>query len=412
MGAGVAALLVLAAAVNLRPAVAAVGPVLPEIGADLRLGPALLAVLTAGPILCFGLFAPLGPRLALRWGVPRALVLVLAVIAAGLALRLGPGLPLLLGGTLVAAVGIAIGNVLVPAFVRGRHRRHVGVLMGVYTVALSASGALASAASVPLATGSGLGWHAALGAWTLPALLGTAVWAWAARGTRPAPPHPGPPARRGGDLLRHPLAWAVTGYFALQALSYFTTLTWLAPILRAAGWDATRAGLLLSLLTLAQLPASLLVPIVAARLSSQRPLVLLASTLSAAGLAGLLWAPAVLPALWVLVLGLGQGVGFALALSLMVLRSRGTAAAASLSAMTQTVGYTVAGLGPLLAGALQSATGTWSAPVLLLLSVLAVQLVPGLRAAAPGTVDGGRPDRTAAPDPGLAQHAADDRGPP
>ena len=45
-------------AVNLRPAVAGVGPVLPEMRAGLPLSGTGAAVLTTLPVLCFGLLAP------------------------------------------------------------------------------------------------------------------------------------------------------------------------------------------------------------------------------------------------------------------------------------------------------------------------------------------------------------------
>ncbi len=387
-----AALPVLVVAVNLRPALAAVGPVLPEIGADLRLGPARLALLTAGPVLCMGLFAPLAPSLVRRVGLHRGAVAVLAVIAAGLAVRVLGGGPVLLAGTGVAAVGIAVGNVLVPALVRHEHPGRTGVLMGLYTVTLGASASVASAVAAPLADRSALGWRAALGVWALPALAAVVVSGARARrrpATAPAGGPAGGPAR--GALTGDRLAWAVTCYFAMQALMFFTTLAWLAPVLRDRGATATTAGLLLSLLTLVQLPGSLAVPVLATRMRSQWPLVGTASGLSGLGLAGLLLLPGSVPALWVSLLGLGQGAGFALALTFLVLRTADAGDTARLSAMTQTVGYAIAGLGPLAAGALRDLTDGWSVPLLLLLVVLAVQLVPAAVAARPGVVGGGRP---------------------
>ena len=383
LGLVLAALPVLVMAVNLRPALASVGPVLPEIGADLGLGSWQLAVLTAGPVFCMGLFAATASGLVRRAGLRAAVVVVLATIGAGLLVRLGPGLALLFAGTLVAAVGIAVGNVLVPTLVREEHPDRVGPLMGLYTVALAGSASVASAASVPLAQYSDLGWRAALGPWALLALVAAVASAPRARRQRA----PGTTVRaRPGGLGRSRLAWSVTGYFALQSLSFYTTLTWLAPILRDGGTSATRAGLLVSLLTLVQLPASLAVPLVASRRSSQRPLVVLVCVVSVLGLSGLLLAPGHLPVLWVGLLGLGQGAGFALALTLLVLRTSTPADTTALSAMTQSVGYTCAGLGPLAAGALHDLLGTWSVPLALLLALLVLQLLPGLVAAGPGVV--------------------------
>ncbi|MGH3387844.1 MAG: hypothetical protein ACRDOO_03100, partial [Actinomadura sp.] len=53
---GLALLLITAIAVNLRPAVVGVGPLLPEIRADLGMGSAAAGALTTLPVLCFGVF--------------------------------------------------------------------------------------------------------------------------------------------------------------------------------------------------------------------------------------------------------------------------------------------------------------------------------------------------------------------
>ena len=63
------ALSVVLVAINLRPAVAGVGPVLPELRAGLPLSGAGAAVLTTLPVLCFGLLATVAPRLARRYGI-------------------------------------------------------------------------------------------------------------------------------------------------------------------------------------------------------------------------------------------------------------------------------------------------------------------------------------------------------
>jgi CP family cyanate transporter-like MFS transporter len=60
------ALSVVLVAINLRPAVAGVGPVLPELRAGLPLSGVGAAALTTVPVLCFGLLATVAPRLARR----------------------------------------------------------------------------------------------------------------------------------------------------------------------------------------------------------------------------------------------------------------------------------------------------------------------------------------------------------
>src|SRR5918993_1371148 len=80
---------IVAVALNQRPAVVAVAPVLGELRADTGLSSALAGLLTTLPVLCFGAFAPLAPRLARRIGLETAVGLSLGLLAlAALALWL------------------------------------------------------------------------------------------------------------------------------------------------------------------------------------------------------------------------------------------------------------------------------------------------------------------------------------
>jgi CP family cyanate transporter-like MFS transporter len=91
-------------AFNLRPAVASVGPVLPDIRADLGLTAAAAALLTMLPVLCFGLLAPAAPRLARRFGIEWVLLGVLFVLVGSLIGRVLDGSWLLFIGSAVAGV--------------------------------------------------------------------------------------------------------------------------------------------------------------------------------------------------------------------------------------------------------------------------------------------------------------------
>ena len=78
-----------------------------------------------------------------------------------------------------------------------------------------------------------------------------------------------------------------------------------------------------------------------------------------------------------MLIGGGQGGSFALGLNLFVARTRRVADTARLSAMAQSVGYTLCAAGPLLVGVLHEGTGSWTAPLVLLLALLVPQLVSG-----------------------------------
>jgi CP family cyanate transporter-like MFS transporter len=222
----------------------------------------------------------------------------------------------------------------------------------------------------------------------VPAAVALVAWLPFARAHTPPPAPgdkaPGEPAR---SLLRDGLAWNVTLFFGLQALSFYAVLAWLPSIYRDHGYSPAAAGLLLSVSAIMQIPITLVLPGIAGRSADQRLLAAVATLLTAAGLAGILLAPTAAPYLWMIVLGTGQGATFAIGLTMFVLRARSTASTARLSAMAQTFGYLVAAGGPLLVGAIHDAAGSWTPALVLLLVLIAPQLVTGVIAGRARYVD-------------------------
>lgn len=379
----------LAVAVNQRPAVASIGPVLDEIRRDLPLSSPGAAVLTAAPVVCFGVLAPIGHWLERRTGLRPAVGLLSAVLVAGLVLRLGPDTATLFGGTVVAAGAIAAMNVLLPAMVRLEYPRRTGLMMGLYTTGLTGAAAAAAGLTVPLQHATGGGWRAGLAPWAALAAIGFFAWLpmlrSRARDERPATEHLALAPVDGDQhhLRRDRLAWLVTGFFGLQSAGFYAVLTWLPTLFTDHGIDATRAGALLSISAVVQTPVALITPTIATRSRRQGSLVAMSCLFTAVGFGLLLAAPvgAAYPA--VVILGIGQGAAFPLALTIMVMRAPSASATTRLSSMAQSIGYLLAALGPLLVGLLHAATGGWSAPLLFLLALLLPQLLTGVLAGQP-----------------------------
>ncbi|MBY8848014.1 MFS transporter [Saccharothrix sp. MB29] len=372
------------AAANLRPAVTGLASVLGDVRTSLGVSTAWTSALTAVPTLCFGAAAFLAPWLGRRLGMARAVGLSLAVLTAGLVLRVLDGPLTVLGGTFVACAGIAVCNVLIPVVVKESFPGRLGLVTGVYTAALAAGAALGAAFTPGLESFFG-SWRPAVGAWALLSLAALLVWIAGARhGTaartaatrRPAP---------GRSLFRSPLAWVVTVFFGLQSLLAYTVMGWLPQILGDAGVDRTTAGLLLAVTMVLGVPVSLIVPPLAARRRSQSGLVVALGALSVLGVLGLALAPAAAPGLWVVLVGVGMGM-FPLALVMISLRTADSADTARLSAMAQSIGYLISASGPFAFGVLRGVTGTWTVSMLLLVVLLVLLTVLGCVAGRPRTV--------------------------
>jgi CP family cyanate transporter-like MFS transporter len=388
--AGLLLLAVLLAGLNMRGAIAAVSPVLPEVRADLGLTPTVAGLLTTLPVLCFAVLAPPAAWLGRRMGPDRAVLAGLLAIAAGTALRAVDGAPVLLAATFVLGAGMTIGNVLLPAVVKREFAGRAGPVTGLYTGALCAGAALMAALTAPLAALTG--WRAALAGWGALAVAAAAVWAAGTlgRGSGAAAVAAPPPDRPGVSVWRMPVAWAVALVLGLQSVLYYAVTAWLPTLLVDELGDLRAAALAASLFQILGIPGTLVVPAVLARRRRERGQSGLGVAVAAAWvvlLAGLLVAPGAWP-VWAVVGGLAQGAGISFAFTVVVLRARDDAAVRRLSGMCQLVGYGLGATGPLVVGALYAATGGWAVPLAVLLALTVAYAVAAALAGRRVTIGG------------------------
>lgn len=375
-------------ALNLRPALASLAPVLAQVRDALDLSSSSMGVLNMAMVACLGLAAPLAQGLSRRWPAERVIGATLLLLAAGVALR-GAGSSLaLFAGSLIAGAAIGILGIVLPGLIKRDHPQHISRMTGLYTMTLCLGAALAAGLTVPLRNLSGGSWQAALALWATPALLAAMVWGWtyrsgagpsvatpkahsAARTTNSAANTATPvsaprPANAATPLWRQPLAWHMTVYMGLQSSLAYCVFAWLPTMLIERGATPLHAGALMSVSVLAQLVTAFTGPWLATHIGrDQRPAAVAMLCLSVIGLLGCLLLPVASLPLWVVVLGLGQGGNFSVALLCIVLRARDSAQAGRLSAMSQGVGYCLAAIGPLGVGLLRDATGGWIAVAVL-----------------------------------------------
>ncbi|MFJ7143830.1 CynX/NimT family MFS transporter [Pseudomonas protegens] len=344
-------------ALNLRPALSSMAPLLSDVSQSLGLSAAKAGLLTTLPVLCLGLFAPLAPLLARRFGAERVVLGILLTLALGIVLRSSLGEFGVFAGSILAGASIGVIGVLLPGIVKRDFARHAGTMTGVYTMALCLGAAMAAGATVPLSHHFDDSWAMGLGFWVVPALVAALFWLPQV-GQKHGAHHV---AFRVRGLLRDRLAWQVTLYMGLQSSLAYIVFGWLPSILIGRGLTPTQAGLVLSGSVIVQLASSLAAPWLATRGKDQRLAIVIVMLMTLGGLFGCLYAP--LDGLWgwAILLGLGQGGTFSLALTLIVLRSRDTHVAANLSSMAQGIGYTLASMGPFAVGLVHDWTGGWNA---------------------------------------------------
>lgn len=370
------AALVFLIALNLRPALTSVGPLLPMIGREFSLGEGAQGLLGAMPLLAFAAVSPFISRPANRFGLERVLFAGLLLLAAGIAVRSFTGSVGLWVGTLMLSSAIAIGNVLVPALVKRDFRNHVSLATGFYTVFITLGAASASLSAVPLARS--FGWQTTMAFWVIPALAVALLWApRTARGpeqTTVAPEH-----ANLASVWKQKTAWIVTAFMGLQSTMFYFMNTWLPTIAIWHGHSPERAGFLLFLFQIVGIPASLLIPRLMRREDNQVAAAVLAGVLIAIAVAGLLFVPGLI-VLWAVIGGLGSGAALVVSLSIISLRGRTQRETTQLSGMAQSIGYLFASVTPIVAGRLTEVSGNWSAALAVVLAIAIIMVIVAIPA--------------------------------
>jgi CP family cyanate transporter-like MFS transporter len=307
---------------------------------------------------------------------------VCAALCVGLVLRPWWQSRSLFVGTVVCAAAVAVLNVMMPSVIRRRFPNHMGEMTAAYTVAMSIGSAISAGLTVPMVMVLGGSVDLALAMWGLPAAVAFAMWLPQLRWPRPGE------RAAGSDIgMLHDLqAWQITLYFGLQAMLFYTLLSWLPTIYRDHGMSPTAAGGVLAVLTGVGIVGNVAAPLLANRFGRPTLAVLTTGGMTLVGLIGVIVAPTELALVWASLMGIGTGGTFSVTLLLMASRAHDTVIAARLSAMAQGIGYMISAAGPLLAGLLHSASGGWDIPVFAVIAVCVGMLAAGVGAARPGMI--------------------------
>ena len=363
-------LAVVLVALNLRPSMAAVGPLLSGIRTDIPLSFSLASLLTMLPVMAMGLAMFFGIRISRRLGEQRTVILSLSIIGLATLSRLVlDSAPQLIGSAVLAGMGIALIQALMPVLIKSRFPDHVALCMGLYVTSIMGGAALAASFSplVLLQTGS---WRIGLAIWAALALLALLVW-WTQ--STPSSIQNTPAGKE--SFTRSSRAWLLALFFGLGTASYTCVLAWLAPYYVEQGWSEQHAGLLLGFLTAMEVISGLVTPAIANRSRDRRAVLAALLLLIIGGFCGLILSPQQLSLLWPCLLGLGIGGLFPMSLIVSLDHLDNPQRAGGLTAFVQGIGYLIAGLSPLMAGVIRDRLGSFEWAWWSLTAVMGVMLL-------------------------------------
>ncbi len=303
----------------LRLTILAVPAVITQMQAELALSGTEVGILSALPVVLFGLFAVPGSVMVARLGLAAALIIGLLVAAIGGALRgTVPSVAFLYLMTLVMAAGVATLQVALPAAVRLWTPQRMGFATAVYTNGLLFGEilpvALTGPVVMPLVGGS---WEASFAVWSAPLLL-IAIGVYAAA---PREEIAAAGTARWWPDWRRPLLWRLALLFSSITATYFAANTFLPPYLAEQG-RSDLIVLALTALNVGQLPASFLLLAFADRIERETWPYLAFGLIAAVALLGIVLTAGMWTVVWAALLGFCCAGALTLGLTLPALMSR------------------------------------------------------------------------------------------
>ena len=304
----------------LRLTILAVPPVIAMIREDFSLNATQVGLLSSVPPALFALAALGGSLLVARLGVRGALIGGLLVIAAGSALR-GPSTnyAVLFAATVLMSVGVAIMQPIMPTAVRQWLPHRIGLGTAIYTNGLLVGEVFPTLLTIPLVLPLlGGSWRLSLVFWSLPiAIIAFIVYLFAPRvhSEHAALPKKWLPDWHVG------LVWRLGALFCCINAIYFSTNAFLPIYLASEG----RADLITSALTalnFGQIPASILLLVVAGKLERRAWAYVVSGFLSLASIAGLALMVGPATVVWAALLGFSDAAALIVGLTLPALLCR------------------------------------------------------------------------------------------
>ncbi|QTD42027.1 CynX/NimT family MFS transporter [Sporosarcina sp. Te-1] len=363
-------------AVNMRPAITSIGPMLDTIRDQLNLSNTQVSALTSLPVLCMGIFATLAPVLNRKLGLVKSVLVMLFIIGLLTAVRgVNDSYAVLLLTAFGIGISIAVIGPLLSAMIKQKFPERAASIISVYSFGMGV-GASVSAGLTAYVYESTASYRIALGIWSILAIAGILFWLAATRGEVQIQQQNGNDSRTTGiSPWKTPKAWIFLLFFGLQASTFFAIITWVVPVVTANGFTLLRASSLLSMMTIIQIIFNLLFPLLIGRFPARRfwLLVILLS-----GLIGVGFIATGSPSLtWIgaFILGIPLGGLFPIALLLPLDETETASETNDWTAMMQTGGYIMAGILPLLIGVLYDLTSNHQNTLLIIAAFFLLMIV-------------------------------------
>lgn len=375
---------VLLLSANLRAPLTSVGVLLPAINDDLQLSAFATSIIAILPLLAFSFASLFAAPVSTKIGLNRTIVYALIVITVGIIFRSLGSSTLLFTGILLIGIGIAFGNVLAPVFIKASFPLQVGIVTALYTVSMNIFGALSSAVSAPIAKATN--YNISLAVIGIVTIITLIIWIIVLQKDKEVEaPHP---VAMTSSIWRSPLAWQITLFMGGQSVIFYSLINFLPIILKEQHIPVEVTGGYLTVLQIAIIIFTFIIPMIAANMAHQVYLGCINGLLFIAGIAGMIYGDVKYMLVYILFIGVALGISFGLVNLFFSLKTEYTHTAKQLSGMAQSIGYLFAALSVLIFGVIHDYTHNWSHSLYFLLADALLMLIVGMLAGRKHTIEG------------------------
>ncbi|MCQ9639692.1 MFS transporter [Chryseobacterium sp. WG14] len=367
---------------NLRSPIVAVSPVLNEVRQALKLDNFQVSLLTSIPLFMFAGCSVLVSRFSNKLGISKLLMYSLLILSLGLFLRISGSLSMLFLGSIFIGLGICIGNVVTPGYVKNNFPKQIGLMTGIFAVSMNLTAALASGFSVRIGEWTGFGWRGSLGIWLIIAGLGFLVLLFELVFNKKKSDQPKVALSTSGiNMFKSSQAWNISIFMGLQSLFYYCMVAWLPSFLADYNMQGESSGWVLFVIQITMIPVTFCCPIIASKMKDQRIMILFICALMFTSTMMFV----LLKSQWIyvnaVIIGLSNGLSFSLSILFFSTRTKSSINAVKISGMAQSVGYLIAGFGPPVFGKLHDWDISWNTSFYFLSIAVLIMLYFGLKAA-------------------------------
>ncbi|MCO4096098.1 MFS transporter [Macrococcoides canis] len=374
---------VLLLAANLRAPLTSVGVLLPKIDAALHLTTFQISIFAILPLLSFSFASYFAVNVSKKLGLNTTILFALSLIIIGIIIRSITNIPSLFIGMLLIGIGIAFGNVLAPVFIKVSFPLHLGIVTALYTVIMNIFGAFSSAVAAPLA--QSFSYQFSLRAILFITILAFISWIYVLKSSKEADILDVPDTSL--NIWKSKLAWQITLFMGGQSVIFYSLINWLPLLLKQEGVDPAITGGYLTILQIAIIIFTFIVPMIAAKHADQVKLGWINGLLYIIAMLGIIFINHNYILIFIIMLGIAAGISFGLVNTFFSIKVKHSETAKKLSGMAQSVGYLLAAISVMLFGVLHDITGNWNLSLYLLLADALMLLIVGVLAGRNQTID-------------------------